>query len=105
MLENVCYNFSYVCSVCMQCHNYISDVYNKPNRLKIGRKMSKLWLFKSTCTIEVVSEYTVARWPPRADVDLHWPAVRTRHLAFIYDIYAVAYSFRRCVIVPPALQQ
>jgi len=27
----------------MQCHNYISDVYNKPNRLKIGRKFSKLW--------------------------------------------------------------
>ena len=68
----------------MQCHNYISDVYNKPNRLKIGRKMSKLWLFKSTCTIEVVSEYTVARWPPRADVDLHWPTARTRYLVFIY---------------------
>ena len=29
----------------MQCHNYISDVYNKPNRLKIGWKLSKL-LFK-----------------------------------------------------------
>ena len=30
----------------MQCHNYISDVYNKPNLLKIGWKLSKLWLFK-----------------------------------------------------------
>jgi len=30
----------------MQGHNYISDVYNKPNRLKIGRKLSMLWLFK-----------------------------------------------------------
>ena len=30
----------------MQWHNYISDVYKKPNRLKIGRKLSKLWLFK-----------------------------------------------------------
>jgi len=30
----------------MLSHNYISDVYNKPNRLKIGRKISKLWLFK-----------------------------------------------------------
>ena len=29
----------------MQCHNYISEVYNKPNRLKIGWKLSKL-LFK-----------------------------------------------------------
>ena len=29
----------------MQCHNYISDVYNKPNRLKIGWKLTKL-LFK-----------------------------------------------------------
>ena len=29
----------------MQCHKYISDVYNKPNRLKIGWKLSKL-LFK-----------------------------------------------------------
>ena len=30
----------------MQCYNYISDVYNKLNRLKIGWKLSKLWLFK-----------------------------------------------------------
>ena len=30
----------------MQCNNYISDDYNKPNRLKIGWKLSKLWLFK-----------------------------------------------------------
>ena len=30
----------------MQCHNYISDIYNKPNRLKISWKLSKLWLFK-----------------------------------------------------------
>ena len=30
----------------MQCHNYISDVYNKPTRLKIGWKLSKLWLFQ-----------------------------------------------------------
>ena len=30
----------------MQCHNYISDVYNKPNHLKIGWKLSKFLLFK-----------------------------------------------------------
>ena len=30
----------------MQCHNYISDVYNEPIRLKNGWKLSKLWLFK-----------------------------------------------------------
>ena len=30
----------------MQCHNYISDVYNKPNRLKIGGKLSKLLFTK-----------------------------------------------------------
>jgi len=35
-----------VCVLSGQCHNYISDVYNKPNRLKFGRKLSKLWLFK-----------------------------------------------------------
>lgn len=27
-------------------HNYIYDVYNKPNRLKMGWKVSRLWLFK-----------------------------------------------------------
>ena len=30
----------------MQYHNYIFDVYNKPNSLKIDWKLSKLWLFK-----------------------------------------------------------
>ena len=71
----------------MQYNSYISDVYNKPNRLKIGRKLSKLWLFKSTCTMLRVSEHPVVRWPPCADVDLHWPAARTRHLAFIWYLW------------------
>jgi len=31
-----------------------------------------------------VSELPVTRWPPGADVDLHWPAAWTRYLAFIY---------------------
>ena len=42
---------------------------------------------KSTCSTNTmfwVSELTVARWPPCADVRLRWPATRTRHLAFIY---------------------
>jgi len=26
----------------MQCHNFISDVYNKLNHLKIGKTLSKL---------------------------------------------------------------
>ena len=33
----------------MQCHNYISDVYNKPNRLKIGENWASNYL-QSTCT-------------------------------------------------------
>ena len=32
--------------ISMQCYNYISDVYNKPNRLKIGWKLSKLLFTK-----------------------------------------------------------
>lgn len=35
----------------------------------------------------VKSELTVTRWPPGADVNLHWPAAQTRHLAFIMYIY------------------
>jgi len=31
-----------------------------------------------------VSELPVTRWPPGADVDLHWPAASTTYLAFIY---------------------
>jgi len=31
-----------------------------------------------------VSELPVTRWPPGADVDLHWPAAWTTYLAFIY---------------------
>jgi len=35
------YLFIHLLFISMQCHNYISDVYNQPNRLKIGRKLSK----------------------------------------------------------------
>jgi len=31
-----------------------------------------------------VSELPVTRWPPGADVNLHWPAAWTTYLAFIY---------------------
>ena len=41
--------------ISMQYHNYIFDVYNKPNRLKIGRRLSNLRLFQ-LCTIEVMNE-------------------------------------------------
>jgi len=34
-----------------------------------------------------VSELPVTRWPPGADVDLHWPAAWMRYLAFIVAIY------------------
>jgi len=40
------YLFIHLLFISMLCHNYISDVYSKPNRLKIGRNLSKLWLFK-----------------------------------------------------------
>ena len=57
----------------MQCHNLISDVYNKPNRLKIGLKLSKLWLFKRYMyhyQHNAMGEWlTVARWPPVVTLD------------------------------------
>jgi len=40
------YLFIHLLFISMQCHLCISDVYNKPKRMKIGRKSSKLWLFK-----------------------------------------------------------
>ena len=72
-----------------KCHRFISNVYNKPNRLKIGRKWSKLLLFKSACTIktqyyEWASELPVVRWPPNA--------VRAKHLAFIIHIFTTILS-------------
>ena len=67
----------------MQCHNYISDVYNKPSHLKIGENWASNYL-QSTCTTTNtmlwVSELTVARWPPCADV----LDSAVRHLVFIY---------------------
>jgi len=30
-----------------------------------------------------VSKLPVTRWPPGADVDIHWPAAQTKSLAFI----------------------
>ena len=69
----------------MQWHNYISDVYNKPNRLQICRKLSKLWLFKKH-QHNVMGERVAcgSKMAPCADVRLRWPATRTRHLVFIY---------------------
>jgi len=39
----------------VQCHNYISGIYNKSNRLKIGRKC--MVILKSTCTKERAACY------------------------------------------------
>ena len=85
----------------MQCHNYISDVYNKPNRLKIGWKFSKLLFKKYMYHYQhnvMVSELTVARWPPCADVRLRWPATRTRHLVFIYIYGYTSHHEWLCVL-------
>ena len=81
----------------MQCHNYTSDVYNKPNRLKIGENWASNYL-QSTCTTTNtmlwVSELTVARWPPCLDSAV-------RHLVFIYIYVSIYQSFSisiyRCI--------
>ena len=81
----------------MQCHNYISDVYNKPNRLKIGWKLSKL-LFKKYMyhyQHNVMGER--ADCSKMADVRLRWPATRTRHLVFIY-IYGPVHLSACCIV-------
>ena len=57
-------------SVSMQCDNYISDVYNKPNRLKIGWFVIiviiyyKCYKYMHHYQHNVMSELTVATWPP-----------------------------------------
>jgi len=62
----------------VQCHNYISGIYNKSNRLKIGRKC--MVILKSTCTKERPACY----WRTSTlCVDLHLPAARKRLLPLL----------------------
>jgi len=75
------YLFIHLLFIHMQCHNYISDFYNKPNHLKIGRKLIKLCLFKKVHT-PLDTMLQVRKLPVT-----RWPAARTRHLAFIMDIH------------------
>ena len=84
--------------VCSGITTYLTLIKNQTvqksveNLASYGHLKSKC----STNTMLWVSQLTVARWPPCADVGLRWPATRTRHLAFMY-IYDYAELKETCV--------